>query len=451
MSLTKVSYSMINGAAVNTKDFGAVGDGVTDDTAAVQAAINYCLSFTSPLVNGQSLIPQLHVSGMCKITASLIIDRPINQTGFFRIIGDGVVGGFVATTAISIFSTSNAFYATDLSNQVSFENLTFQGVADGGTLLIYAIDVHRYVRTYIKGCFFQLIRLNAGTDLTQYTQSLYISDTTVRACPGKWMNSYSYLDVHVTQSIFEGILDTVFYAGGGMYSFTCTDSVLQGNRGYCFNTVITRGVVIQGNYIEDNWLNFVKFDYVSGGTIVSGNVIGTRGSSPSGPDNYSDSTFYEILIGESLGFFGFGNSGLRLYKFTGANRVANIGIGDVVSGTFTPDLCVQFASLINTNYGEMRMHQGQIVNYADNADTYKKTRIYTTYTGLVLEGILNFEGQADDSLFYTMLKVSGKGVGFNGTAPIAKPTVTGSKGGNAALSSLITALSAYGLIIDTTT
>ena len=97
------------------------------------------------------------------------------------------------------------------------------------------------------------------------------------------------------------------------------------------------------------------------------------------------------------------------------------------------------------------MHQGQIVNYADNANTYKKTRIYTTYAGLVLEGILNFEGQADDGLFYTMLKASGKGVGFNGTAPIAKPTVTGSKGGNAALGSLITALAAYGLITDTTT
>jgi hypothetical protein len=39
-------------------------------------------------------------------------------------------------------------------------------------------------------------------------------------------------------------------------------------------------------------------------------------------------------------------------------------------------------------------------------------------------------------------------VGFNGTANIAKPTVTGSRGGNAALASLLTALANYGLITD---
>ena len=40
MALTKVSYSMITGAPANPLDFGAVGDGVADDTAAVQAVLN---------------------------------------------------------------------------------------------------------------------------------------------------------------------------------------------------------------------------------------------------------------------------------------------------------------------------------------------------------------------------------------------------------------------------
>ncbi len=44
----------------------------------------------------------------------------------------------------------------------------------------------------------------------------------------------------------------------------------------------------------------------------------------------------------------------------------------------------------------------------------------------------------------------GSNVGFYGTAPTSKQTVTGSRGGNAALASLCTALAAIGLITDST-
>jgi hypothetical protein len=40
MTLTKATYSLINGAPTNVLDYGAVGNGIANDTAAVQAAIN---------------------------------------------------------------------------------------------------------------------------------------------------------------------------------------------------------------------------------------------------------------------------------------------------------------------------------------------------------------------------------------------------------------------------
>jgi hypothetical protein len=41
-------------------------------------------------------------------------------------------------------------------------------------------------------------------------------------------------------------------------------------------------------------------------------------------------------------------------------------------------------------------------------------------------------------------------VGFYGTNPVAKPVVTGSRGGNAALTSLLAALGSMGLIANNT-
>jgi hypothetical protein len=55
-----------------------------------------------------------------------------------------------------------------------------------------------------------------------------------------------------------------------------------------------------------------------------------------------------------------------------------------------------------------------------------------------------------DSPFGGGHTLSGSTLGFFGAAPASKPTVSGSKGGNAALGSLITALAALGLITDGT-
>lgn len=48
------------------------------------------------------------------------------------------------------------------------------------------------------------------------------------------------------------------------------------------------------------------------------------------------------------------------------------------------------------------------------------------------------------------IRINGTGIGFNGTAAIAKPTIVGSRLANPALADLLTQLAAYGLITDGT-
>lgn len=67
MSLTKVSYSMINGAPVNVMDFGADATGNTDSTAAIQAACN-ALTNDSILVFPEG--GTIKIDGNVVITAS---------------------------------------------------------------------------------------------------------------------------------------------------------------------------------------------------------------------------------------------------------------------------------------------------------------------------------------------------------------------------------------------
>ena len=59
--------------------------------------------------------------------------------------------------------------------------------------------------------------------------------------------------------------------------------------------------------------------------------------------------------------------------------------------------------------------------------------LVTASNGITIGGALDHDGST---------------VGFYGTAPVAKPTVTGSRGANAALASLLTALASLGLLTD---
>lgn len=117
MSLTKVTYSMIKGAPVNVQDFGATGDGVTDDTVAIQSALNYAATLYGTTV----VFP--HGDYLC--SGPLIIPAPgIGLT----LQGDGRENTGQSSTKIIYSGAGPSFLSTPVANSrfITLDNISFQ-------------------------------------------------------------------------------------------------------------------------------------------------------------------------------------------------------------------------------------------------------------------------------------------------------------------------------------
>jgi hypothetical protein len=119
MSLTKASFSMITGAQVNVLDYGAVGNGIANDTSAVQAALNTGKSVYFP--EGVYLVDQLLIpysargavysgAGFYHYTATqqtVIKARTAGQAHIFRIGNSGSSGADCLTFQHMRFECDN--------------------------------------------------------------------------------------------------------------------------------------------------------------------------------------------------------------------------------------------------------------------------------------------------------------------------------------------------------
>jgi hypothetical protein len=128
MSLTKVTYSMIQGAPVNVLDYGADPTGVSDSTAAIDAAI----------ASGKSVY---FPAGTYMTTGNHNITFPSYQSFF---------GDFYGSTTIKKISGTNRIFNIVQFAQCSFDNLTIDGNSLAGNAVFWRAHYSVMSNMFIK-------------------------------------------------------------------------------------------------------------------------------------------------------------------------------------------------------------------------------------------------------------------------------------------------------------
>lgn len=200
MALTKVTYSMIDGASVNVLDFGADPTGVSDSSAAIQAAVD-----AIPVIGGEVYFPsgtylintkiilkgRLSIIGESRnntfIKAGTVGMTVLEQNGsaynirikYLSVLGDGK-----AAYGISLVSPNQASSAHHVIEDVSVSNCT--------TNCIY-LKEHIYLRlvqVYANNAPTVVLIENVVTSV--YDQCLFYNATN-NACLSFVRGSQSYL------------------------------------------------------------------------------------------------------------------------------------------------------------------------------------------------------------------------------------------------------------------
>jgi len=265
MSLTKVSYSMTAGAPVNVLDFGAVGDGTTDDTTA----------FVNALAAADTVyVPDGHykLTNTINITNKRMYGTKRTASEVYGSDGGVMLEFVMASTATQAITFGGFFFLEKMTIKRSGANkrgpILQLSTTDGGERTSYLKDLFLFCGSsliynpstnsqYMYSCLFQNIELG---DYTQYGWNVYGSGNSGNV----WINIYStswatYPTTKNTAVAFMAF--TGNWGDGVMSQINCewvkvTDScfLFNGFETLCINSIHVEGVELNANTAIFNFL-----------------------------------------------------------------------------------------------------------------------------------------------------------------------------------------------------
>ena len=272
---------------VSVKDFGAVCDGVADDTASVQAALNYCAA---------NNWPTLVVPGKCKISSSLIINRLVDQNSDeFIIYGEGPDAGFFTAGNVVIFNSTLPYTTAPQSEFVTFENIRFESSSFFNGSYVLSPN---FLRIKFQNCVFFLIRCILSPI---YAQTIYFLNCNIRNNPPNFINVTGSYDIKFTQCIIENGFTIVrcIDPARGTNGLSFTSCVIEGIQGSICDITGASGFALTNCHLESNFSP--EFNFFAGG--VSNKRIAITGNyiyNPVGPTMYYGPTEYVFSAGNTV-------------------------------------------------------------------------------------------------------------------------------------------------------
>jgi len=302
---------------VNVKDFGATGDGTTDDAGSIQAAINYCFSNGG----GAVFLPK----GNYKTLSTLIFKNNIVY------YGEGQ-----SSTLITYSGTSDAVQVNNPSNSSTYANISVRDIgiictirtnkkssfADNGSALLTFHNVTMYGNDHglildqselvdVTECYFSVVNggtscvwLVNGPDRTAGNSFGYTNRISFRSC---------YFDKTINSSYTNGLFGVIDDGGISHVFSACNFEGPATAMRFCGGNGITVNdqCEIEGNTTQVFLMSSSTYYNTSGATLQNINI------------NIEECN---ILSG-SINLVTFGTGSVRDFAFSKNSIMSDVGNG----------------------------------------------------------------------------------------------------------------------------